>query len=459
MNNENPFQYQIKSISFLGLGSSQPDKVIINPWNRRYKKNKDFVPEPDGVWDDTIVRQSRSEFPYKEKNRAYNLHPQGEYTLLEDVFLSAELIMEIAYESNSVMEFIEKIIDEIHGCTKNILNLIRTQLSNVKSNKISSNKIGYFDASNIENLGNDEKNYYTFDLFDLREKLRGIEVESDLSDSFSEYAFLKNRGSIKSSSNIFYMDKNYYNNNGTLIQNPQKYNLEELDKKKFENNVKHYLDGNLSTLAWEETSQFKSEDLLVGDDSPSQYVRNALSISQKYQIAFESLMDQKKQRLIDLYNGEDLDKLEVDGSIAFLAYINAYFDVLLDIYSLTFDYISDGSGNTIIPLKTDITVDGIAGILTGQSFKVDLESFPMSYNVQNTSPLFVVSTLNHEFTGNDWSTTIGAVLFVPPQAKTEAIYDSSNLQTIISNKNARLKIINNIFVERINEIIKKETNG
>lgn len=150
----------------------------------------------------------------------------------------------------------------------------------------------------------------------------------------------------------------------------------------------------------------------------------------------------------------DLQDFEVDTTIALITFIQAYFTVITDIYKLVYNPFDKQDSTTTIPLKIDLSLDGIAGIVTGQVFKVDLSSFPMAYNISNTTPLFVVSTLSHSITeNNDWETTIGGFLYIPASAQQDAIYGSANLKNLLDSKNARLEIVKDIFESNVKNIL------
>lgn len=442
---------KIRDLSHLGLGSSEPDKVVVDPWDRSYSINDDFDP---------VEKKEHNMSNLYEDSKEYILDSSGEYKLLEDVFLSAPLVLDIAVSSDSPLEFIENIISEIESATKGLIRLEKSEKVVAKDNKFLGKTITYFDIATIEDEGNDYTTYHKFNLFDYREKIRNIDVNSDLSDDFSQYAYFRSTDKINKGTDIFVYENQYYKNDGSKAVNTQR----EFDRTKTTGVLSERERKRLEDKYGVDSMQkFIKRNVLDMNDKPNienvmtQYMKNGQEVIDTYQSLYNGILDSNKERLTKFLQSKDTEDFEKDTTIALLSFIQAYFSVITDVYQLSYNPF-DNKGSTTIPLKVDISLDGIAGIVTGQVFKIDLSSFPMAYNISNTTPLFVVSTLSHSITeNNDWETTIGGFLYIPASAQQDAIRDSSYIENIIGSENARLQIIKDIFESNIYEILNEDS--
>ena len=132
-------------------------------------------------------------------------------------------------------------------------------------------------------------------------------------------------------------------------------------------------------------------------------------------IAFnETLIDDKfKIKLVDLpyTDFSEIPSSDLSSAKAALRYLNT---ARIDLESLTL-----GNGDrgliglpkknkldisSIIPLKFNVKLDGISGIVIGNVFKIDSSRLPELYN--NNKVVFIVLGEQQEITGQDWTTTI-----------------------------------------------------
>jgi len=60
----------------------------------------------------------------------------------------------------------------------------------------------------------------------------------------------------------------------------------------------------------------------------------------------------------------------------------------------------------IIPFELEIVLDGIAGLVQGQIFKIDTSILPSRYHQSNVG--FIITGLSHSLQNNDWTTSIKA---------------------------------------------------
>jgi len=72
--------------------------------------------------------------------------------------------------------------------------------------------------------------------------------------------------------------------------------------------------------------------------------------------------------------------------------------------------------NSVIPLEFSATIDGIAGVVIGNMFKVRKDRLPKAYSKSNIG--FIVFNEDQKVNGQDWTTNIsGKMVLLPPKEK------------------------------------------
>ncbi len=72
--------------------------------------------------------------------------------------------------------------------------------------------------------------------------------------------------------------------------------------------------------------------------------------------------------------------------------------------------------NSVIPLEFSATLDGIAGVVIGNMFKIQKDRLPKAYNKSNIG--FIVFNEDQKISGQDWTTDIsGKMVILPPKEK------------------------------------------
>jgi hypothetical protein len=97
-----------------------------------------------------------------------------------------------------------------------------------------------------------------------------------------------------------------------------------------------------------------------------------------------------------------------DYSIA-LSYSNSLRDIIYFFTSLS-SFNTDNKGKSFIPTLLSMTIDGLAGFIIGNLFKVDSQFVPNFYK-KGKNASYMITKVNHEIVNNDWTTTISGYPF------------------------------------------------
>lgn len=92
-----------------------------------------------------------------------------------------------------------------------------------------------------------------------------------------------------------------------------------------------------------------------------------------------------------------------------LSYSNALRDIIYFFTSLN-SFNTDNKGKSFIPTLLSMTIDGLAGFIIGNLFKVDSQFVPNFYKKGKTAS-YILTKVNHEIANNDWTTTISGYPF------------------------------------------------
>ena len=78
-------------------------------------------------------------------------------------------------------------------------------------------------------------------------------------------------------------------------------------------------------------------------------------------------------------------------------------------------YNTDNANSMLLPAYLSFTIDGISGLIIGNTFSVDKTFIPKSYKNANKDLNYTIVKVNHELKENDWTTSIDAIP-LPPSA-------------------------------------------
>ena len=100
-----------------------------------------------------------------------------------------------------------------------------------------------------------------------------------------------------------------------------------------------------------------------------------------------------------------------------------------------YDFYS-GKRNRIIPFPIDlsVTLDGISGIVFGNTFTVNY--LPAVYTDNPNTIAFTVTKVEHEITGNDWTTTLSTVCRMIPKSIDSGTSESVNWRSEVNKSDS-----------------------
>jgi len=179
----------VRNLQNANFSSIYPDRCIINPWNVTY---------------------STKDNPKNERD-LFEENGNGNITLLKDVYISIYELMNIIDGVDSIYEFVDEVIKVVNNSTKGMINLRKSieYNENETDDYISTHILTIIDQS-ISNSIQELDNFYTFDLFDPRERIKSIDVVTDIPDELSSTVYFKNSGKIIDSHG------NIYNKDGAM---------------------------------------------------------------------------------------------------------------------------------------------------------------------------------------------------------------------------------------------------
>lgn len=341
---------QVVDMTKFGYGSKFPDKIIVNPYNRKYK--------------------------YDSERGEYYEEDEGEYCLLEDIYISADYIDQLVVESKTPYNFIKNIIARINQATGNVISLekINESTYDEETSKIFSHTITFFDQSIIRDLKNDSETYHTIKLYNPKSNIKNVSVQTNLTDDMVKYAYNRARGiSIDGSERILF----YKSPDGEVVRRFQ----DPEDTNEITTHMVYSRNAEFRKRARESTQLIESASNLIN-----------------------SAFGEARQRVNDMLPKDEINERRY-YSASILAYLKSYFTLMVNVAQS--DYLTSTNRNTFqIPLNLEFEMDGISSIITGQTFKLSQESFPMRMPYDTESNLFIVSGVSHEFSGSKWTTRI-----------------------------------------------------
>ena len=114
---------------------------------------------------------------------------------------------------------------------------------------------------------------------------------------------------------------------------------------------------------------------------------------------------------------------------ASLSYSNSLKDIIFFFTSLS-SFNTDNKGKAFIPTLLSMTIDGLSGFIIGNLFKVD-NTFVPNYYKKGEKLAYILTKINHEISGNDWTTTISGYPFNLESNSTE-VKNINDFKVIVS---------------------------
>lgn len=128
-----------------------------------------------------------------------------------------------------------------------------------------------------------------------------------------------------------------------------------------------------------------------------------------------------------IFGGELKDSNFNSG--ASLSYSNSLKDIIFFFTSLS-SFNTDNKGKAFIPTLLSMTIDGLSGFIIGNLFKVD-NTFVPNYYKKGEKLAYILTKINHEISGNDWTTTISGYPFNLESNSTE-VKNINDFKVIVS---------------------------
>jgi hypothetical protein len=349
---------------------------------------------------------------------------QSDKILLTDVFISIELLDTIAKDSKSIFSFIENIIGEINLNSHGIINLVKSNMSDMADNGLTRmDTITYVDNNSFE-ISENSQDFYTFDLYNPSEKIKNVSIQTSISENIEQYAFFNSRASISTENTATISDTRTTQDSGVSLSNIRPY-TEETNLINFSDAVGQTIT-NMTNKA-KETEHILMEFKLYRQFLQTQDVKNIKS-----------------------YIRGDTDEIQSQNLLKFYAYLNRFVELQRQIL-----FMEDSSVfGTEIPLQVSFDVDGISGLIPMQCFRISNRSFPIGYSLDEMSAysFFVINGLTHDFQQNKWDTKLSGLLFLTQNGKRRLISQVTRgeVDEVLTKLRQRLYKLNDILIEEIN---------
>lgn len=395
----------INDFSIRGISSRSPDRVLINPRNNFYNIDDegDFL---------------------KTAN--------GQYAISGDIFISALDFFQIIDNSKSGYSLVSDILSLIKDATGSMIDLEqKRENGEISQGNVIINGMGLIDSSTIRD--NETGNYQTFELHHPKEKIQNVSLNTEIADDISNMIFFKSRGEFNSEESIdlneIFLFSNQLNMRHFLESISRKYSdtinnaIKSINSQQVLPSHGTMEKARQSLKLEDIADRFDIDinelgDLVIKSDegqSDLDEIYNARKdLLNKIERKFESVGSNIKQRKLS-----NADSMEISENIGkdylynLLTFLYIYFSQTVELHKT--EYYT--KNNFRMPYTISFEVDGIAGIIPSQAFKVDLGNFPVEFN-DNESALFVVTGLSHTFEGNSWVTAINGSFWIDFQKNT-----------------------------------------
>ena len=287
-----------------------------------------------------------------------------------------------------------------------------------KINKITINKddsfydmnvLTYFDQSiAVNSFSNENEAYYEFDLFSPTEKVKNPSVQTEMTDIFAQMSVAAHHNNPPVHNSII-RDENNDVGIWTVLSPEARagitYPVETDEQAR---------DGSSDTLNNINDLQNNEEEWARSDIKQS-----TLELAREQ---IESVLGKSANQ----YSQDQQTQENYENTITkYFAILHYVFDLTLSQMHLNSDI--DTNTGIPIPLKYTFTLDGIAGIVQGQCFRISPVAFPISYSIGGDHDYYtyVVMSVSHEFVGNHWDTTISGIMYVSKAGATSMLSDIS----------------------------------
>lgn len=344
-------------------------------------------------------------FPESILFNPHKLEGEDNENMLKTVYVSAQYIYDLTIEREiaSPFLFIEAVINKINESTMGVINLQKMNKVTINNddNHYDANVLTYVDHSIIvDSFTNENDAYYEFELFSAKEKVKNPNVETEMSDIFAQIAFASHYRNAPIHNRIIRDEKNeagiWWNEGGDSGNDA---------------------DGGGAPTYVAETDEQAREGASDAPNKVNDLQNNEEEAIRRrtWEVSLDVARGQVESILSKSTSSYSLDN-ETNESYQetisrVFATVHFLFDLTLAKMHLNTD--RDTGTGIPIPLKYTFTIDGMAGIVQGQCFRISPDAFPISYTIgeDHDTYTYVVLGVNHEFTGNTWDTTLNGILY------------------------------------------------
>lgn len=161
----------------------------------------------------------------------------------------------------------------------------------------------------------------------------------------------------------------------------------------------------------------------------NEYLKNFVGKATKIQLEQNTIGDGTVISGPSIGNYQEVLQDANFNSGASLSYSNSLKDIIFFFTSLS-SFNTDNKGKAFIPTLLSMTIDGLSGFIIGNLFKVD-NTFVPNYYKKGEKLAYILTKINHEISGNDWTTTISGYPFNLESNSTE-VKNISDFKVIVS---------------------------
>jgi len=322
-----------------------------------------------------------------DKNKPFIETKNGDINLTKDIYISAPIFFQIINESKSIYGILNNIIDTINYCSNGMVNLKITGEHSI-DNDYKTLTLTLHDSNMITVNVEQTEEYYTLDLFNPKYNLKSLEVITDIPSDIGSISYIRD-----------YIAKKLHEKDETDTNNRGKQRI-----------------------------------TAIIDDIP--IIKRMFDANDDGELisSLKDTIDSSLQDMASIYESSEFNNNERMESSVFLSYILLYYRILMESYKVESDSLNINNRLVEIPLKISFSIDGIAGIIPTQMFKVTNDSFPMGYDMkqQTNWNSFIVTNQKHTITNSSWTTNIQAQLYlssVAHQNVTQQTINNEKLKT------------------------------
>jgi hypothetical protein len=297
---------------------------------------------------------------------------------LYDVYISIDLLQEIVSSSRSIFGIMDAVAEEIQGASNDMIKIRKTTLMNTdeQENFVSTYALTYVDIP--ASTDPDNTNHYVFDLYNPREKVQNLSVQTSISEDIEQYAFFNAKKIVNMGGTVVHCRPNQDDESNASVTNQPITRVSVLSE-------------------------------------------NAMLL--EYAMNFDTIRRQVSNIISNKIKSDSVDReVTAETVVLYFTYIRFIFDTLSELSKIIDEQVSPNSAIEI-PLQLSFDIDGICGIIPTQAFKVSNTSFPIGYSFDDNSQYsyFVVNNQTHTMS-NKWTTKISGLLYVTNAGRRESIF-------------------------------------